>query len=234
MRRVTSVLALALLLPLFASTTQADDWPQFRGPGGTGVVTDKVPTEWGTDKNVAWKVNVKGVAWSCPIVIGDKVFITTAYADGQNKPKPGAGGFGGGGPPKGGPGGFPKGGFGGGAPPKETYQFKVLCLDRATGKTVWEKVAKEARPTIATHSTNTYATETPVSDGKHIYAYFGMTGLHGFHVLAGMVVWIWMLVRAFKGQFGPKYFGPIDFSALYWHIVDLIWIYLFPLLYLIN
>jgi cytochrome c oxidase subunit 3 len=64
--------------------------------------------------------------------------------------------------------------------------------------------------------------------------YFFMTGLHGFHVLIGIGIWIWMLVKASKGQFGPTYFGPIDFTALYWHLVDLIWIYLFPLLYLIH
>jgi cytochrome c oxidase subunit 3 len=64
--------------------------------------------------------------------------------------------------------------------------------------------------------------------------YFFMTGLHGIHVLGGIGVFIWLLLRASKGQFGPKYFGPIDYAALYWHLVDLIWIYLFPLLYLIH
>jgi cytochrome c oxidase subunit 3 len=64
--------------------------------------------------------------------------------------------------------------------------------------------------------------------------YFFMTGLHGLHVLIGIGVFIWLLLRAMKGQFGPKYFGPIDYAALYWHLVDLIWIYLFPLLYLIH
>jgi len=64
--------------------------------------------------------------------------------------------------------------------------------------------------------------------------YFFMTGLHGFHVLIGIGIWVWMLLKASKGQFGPTYFGPIDFTALYWHLVDLIWIYLFPLLYLIH
>ncbi len=64
--------------------------------------------------------------------------------------------------------------------------------------------------------------------------YFFMTGLHGIHVLGGIGVFIWLLIRANKGQFGPKYFGPIDYAALYWHLVDLIWIYLFPLLYLIH
>ena len=64
--------------------------------------------------------------------------------------------------------------------------------------------------------------------------YFAMTGLHGIHVLFGIFVFIWLLMRAVKGQFNDKYFGPIDFAALYWHIVDLIWIFLFPLLYLIH
>jgi cytochrome c oxidase subunit 3 len=64
--------------------------------------------------------------------------------------------------------------------------------------------------------------------------YFAMTGLHGIHVLFGVFVFIWLLIRAVKGQFNESYFGPIDFAALYWHIVDLIWIFLFPLLYLIH
>ena len=64
--------------------------------------------------------------------------------------------------------------------------------------------------------------------------YFAMTGLHGIHVLFGVFVFIWLLIRALKGHFTPDYFGPVDYAALYWHIVDLIWIFLFPLLYLIH
>ena len=64
--------------------------------------------------------------------------------------------------------------------------------------------------------------------------YFALTGLHGIHVLGGIAVWGWLLLRARRGEFGPKYFGPVDYAALYWHLVDLIWIYLFPLLYLIH
>lgn len=64
--------------------------------------------------------------------------------------------------------------------------------------------------------------------------YFFMTGLHGFHVLAGIGVFVWLLLRARTGVFNWAYFGPIDYAALYWHLVDLIWIYLFPLLYLIH
>jgi cytochrome c oxidase subunit 3 len=64
--------------------------------------------------------------------------------------------------------------------------------------------------------------------------YFMMTGLHGLHVLAGMIVLAWLLVRARRGDFSPDYFLPVDLGGLYWHLVDLIWIFLFPLLYLIH
>ncbi len=64
--------------------------------------------------------------------------------------------------------------------------------------------------------------------------YFLMTGLHGIHVVCGMIAILWLIVRAMKRQFGPRYFSPVDFVGLYWHLVDLIWIYLFPLLYLIH
>jgi cytochrome c oxidase subunit 3 len=64
--------------------------------------------------------------------------------------------------------------------------------------------------------------------------YFLMTGLHGFHVLVGMGLITWVLLRARTGEFGPTYFTPVDIVGLYWHLVDLIWIFLFPLLYLIH
>ena len=69
----------------------------------------------------------------------------------------------------------------------------------------------------------------------HIFfgIYFIMTGLHGIHVLAGMVLITWLLVRTLRGHFGSAYFTPVDLGGLYWHVVDLIWIFLFPLLYLI-
>jgi cytochrome c oxidase subunit 3 len=64
--------------------------------------------------------------------------------------------------------------------------------------------------------------------------YFMMTGVHGLHVLVGIGVLTWMVIRNQRAEFGPRYFTPIELSALYWHLVDLIWIYLFPLLYLID
>ena len=74
----------------------------------------------------------------------------------------------------------------------------------------------------------------PEHTGMFFTIYFAMTGLHGIHVLFGVFVFTWLLIRAAKGQFTPDYFGPVDYAALYWHIVDLIWIFLFPLLYLIH
>jgi len=70
--------------------------------------------------------------------------------------------------------------------------------------------------------------------GMFFSIYFAMTGLHGLHVLAGMAAIGWILRRAVRGDFGPLYFGPVDYVGLYWHLVDLIWIFLFPLLYLIH
>jgi len=64
--------------------------------------------------------------------------------------------------------------------------------------------------------------------------YFMMTGVHGLHVLIGIGVFIWLYWKNAKGDFSAEYYTPIDLTALYWHLVDLIWIYLFPLLYLID
>jgi len=64
--------------------------------------------------------------------------------------------------------------------------------------------------------------------------YFIMTGLHGLHVVVGMSILAWVLVKNMKGKFSPQYFTPVDLGALYWHLVDLVWIYLFPLLYLVG
>ncbi|MGD9489142.1 MAG: cytochrome c oxidase subunit 3 family protein [Calditrichaceae bacterium] len=64
--------------------------------------------------------------------------------------------------------------------------------------------------------------------------YFAMTGLHGFHILFGMFAISWVLYRTVKDEFSAEYYTPIEMTGLYWHLVDLIWIFLFPLLYLIG
>jgi cytochrome c oxidase subunit 3 len=91
-----------------------------------------------------------------------------------------------------------------------------------------------SRPTA--HDLEIQASMGPPPEHTNMFfsIYFAMTGLHGLHVLFGIFIFIWLLVRAIKGHFTPDYFGPIDYAALYWHLVDLIWIFLFPLLYLIH
>jgi cytochrome c oxidase subunit 3 len=64
--------------------------------------------------------------------------------------------------------------------------------------------------------------------------YFAMTGLHAIHMLIGVGIFVWLIVKAWKNDFGPKYYTPVEIAGLYWHFVDVVWIYLFPLLYLID
>ncbi|QQR88776.1 MAG: cytochrome c oxidase subunit 3 family protein [Myxococcales bacterium] len=74
----------------------------------------------------------------------------------------------------------------------------------------------------------------PAETGIFFGLYFIMTGVHGLHVLIGIGVIIWILIRNIRGEFSERYFTPVDITALYWHLVDLVWIYLFPLLYLME
>jgi len=78
----------------------------------------------------------------------------------------------------------------------------------------------------------------PGNEPRNVQIFFGiyflMTGLHGIHVLIGMLLIGWILIKSARGAFGPQYFTPVDLVGLYWHLVDLIWIFLFPLLYLIT
>ncbi len=73
-------------------------------------------------------------------------------------------------------------------------------------------------------------------DHTHVFfsLYFVMTGIHAIHIIVGIGVWIWILRRNMRGDFSKRYFTAIDTTALYWHLVDLVWIYLFPMLYLID
>jgi outer membrane protein assembly factor BamB len=180
-RHLLALVGTATLLP----NLSAADWTQFRGNDGTGVSTEtKLPAEWSATKNVAWKVSLPGVAWSCPIVVGDKVFVTTAITDNQAKP---GGGFGGGGGPGGGRG--PGGGGGGRGGPNKEYTWKVVCLNRDTGKEEWSKTAAVGKPKYGAHASNTFASETPVTDGERVYAYFASSGTVIAYDLKGNEVW---------------------------------------------
>lgn len=192
---MTTRLRAAILLGGLAcsATTLAADWTQFRGPKADGVVEGaKLPTEWEASKNLKWKTDIAGVGWSSPVVVGQKVIVTTAVSENQRKPQAG-GGFGGGGGGRPGGGGPGAGGPGGAYPkgqgaPSTPFKFQVICLDLATGKELWKQTAIDDKPKILTHSSNTYATETPVTDGQYVYAYFGMHGLFCYD-LNGKLIW---------------------------------------------
>ena len=92
-----------------------------------------------------------------------------------------------------------------------------------------KEVATLAKPPDPRHDS-----ERPANAHLFFGIYFVMTGLHGLHVVAGMILITWLLIRSIKGHFTSAYFTPVDLGGLYWHIVDVIWIFLFPLLYLIR
>lgn len=150
-----------------------DNWPQFRGPGSTGVADDdpRLPDEWSSTKNVAWKADIPGRGWSSPIVWGNRVFVTTVVPT-EAKEKARKGLY-----------------FGGerGIPTDE-HRWMLYALDFDTGKTVWQREVHKAVPAFSRHLKNSYASETPVTDGRHVYAYFGNTGIFAFD-FSGNKIW---------------------------------------------
>lgn len=167
------------------SVLLADNWGHWRGPNGNGTSpTAKPPTTWSDTENVKWKVEIPGKGSGSPIVWEDRVFVVTAVAaerpvEGESERprargvRPGRGGFGGRGEP---------------AEPLTKTAFKILCLDRATGEQKWEQTAIEAVPHQGVHSTNNFASASPCTDGKHVYAFFGSRGLYCY-TLDGELVW---------------------------------------------
>lgn len=174
---------LNLFIALSALTAHAADWPQFRGPSGTGEAPGaNPPTSWSETSNVKWKVKLPGAGAGTPIVWGEFIFIQTAISTGK-KMEPAKDAEAAATPPAAGqPGGRPRGPFGGGfgrgEAPSEKQQFAVLCIERATGKTLWQKVVKEELPHEGHHRDHGFASHTPVTDGKNLYAWFGSRGLH--------------------------------------------------------
>src|SRR4029079_9599638 len=110
-------------------------------------------------------------------------FVTTAECDKQSKPDPQNTGPGVGGYTE----FFTRGAINL-PPPNVIHRFKVLCLDVGTGKVLWEQTAREGRPTIPIHANNTYASESPATDGERVVAYFGMMGVYCYD-LSGKQLW---------------------------------------------
>lgn len=174
MKRVT-----LLLLPALALAFGVDDWPRWRGPSNNGVARGDVPTEFGPDKNVAWKLDLPGRGFSSPVLWGDRLFLTNAVPTGADAPAQPAAGEGGG----------PRRGAGGGAGKGREHKFVMMAVDARTGKTIWERVAKTATPHEGYHGRyGSFASNSPVTDGKHVLAFFGSRGLYCYD-LDGKLIW---------------------------------------------
>jgi len=171
----------ALPIAVFVAVTlsvSASHWPAWRGPNHNGTAPDaNPPIEWSDTKNVKWKVKLPGHGSATPVVWEDKIFIQAAVKKEAAQPTP---------PVPAEPGDGRRRGRS--EKPSDTYQFMVLCLDRKTGKTIWEKIAKETVPHEGHHQDHGFASSSPITDGKHLYAYFGSRGLYCYD-LTGTLKW---------------------------------------------
>ena len=164
------------------------NWPTWRGNEGTGAVSSgKPPVTWSEDENVVWKTPLPGLGNSTPVIWGDRIYLTTAV---ETEEKAATGPANGGddrGERRGRRRGR-RGGFGGGAAPTNVFDFRVLAIDRATGEVLWNKSATRAVPHERGHQTGSQASNSPVTDGRFLYAHFGSRGVHCF-TLDGEPVW---------------------------------------------
>lgn len=174
--------SLLLTLTLEVSPTSAaggGNWPQWRGPDGSGISSERgLPEVWGEKQNVRWKTPLPGRGHSSPVVWGKRVFVTTAIEgplvpgakavehkfDGQVWKHPDSVGA------------------------DRKHAFKVIALDRDTGKVLWEQTAWEGTPYDDRHRKSSYAASTPATDGRMVYAYFGTEGLYAFD-MSGRLAW---------------------------------------------
>jgi len=179
----------------------AENWPGFRGEGARGVAKTTVPVRWDvkTGENVAWKVAVPGLGHSSPVIWGDQIFLTTAVS----------------------------------SDPKAVFErkligqldkrqdqarqeFRVMAIDRKSGKIFWSRAAVEMAPRVLRHPHNSYASPTPATDGKRLVAFFGSEGLYCYG-LDGKLLWKKDLGVMDQGAFDvPDYQWGSAASPLLW------------------
>ncbi|MBU0717489.1 MAG: PQQ-binding-like beta-propeller repeat protein [Planctomycetes bacterium] len=176
-RRTFLTITVIIVLACLATPSVAGpppNWPQFRGPSATGVADGHaLPITWDVEKgtNIRWKTPIPGLAHSSPTAWGDRVFITSAVS---SDPDP-----------------YLRTGLYGESPdhPEDfVHHFRVYCLDRLSGKIIWEKTAHSGIPKVKRHIKSSHANPTPATDGKHVVAFFGSEGLFTFD-LDGNLLW---------------------------------------------
>ena len=169
---VTGASVLASLI-MYTADVVAQSWPQFRGPDANGVVADnpKLPVHWSASDNIDWRTPVPGLGWSSPIVANGLVVFTTVLSDGEIE--------------------TPEGGWYGGGErdvPTDTHHWVVYGLDLETGETRWTTEVHADVPQSSHHVKNTFASETPVTDGERLYVTFGNVGTYALD-FTGAVLW---------------------------------------------
>ncbi len=155
--------------------SDGDYWPTWRGPDATGVAPKgNPPLTWSETENIKWKVKLSGQGTSSPVIWGDKIFFLTAIeTDKKGSPTAQSAAQGGGG----------RRPFHGGRPPTNVYKFDIVCLDRKTGRPLWQKTAREELPHEGHHSSyGGFASYSPVTDGKYVWASFGSHGVYCYDV----------------------------------------------------
>ncbi len=168
------IIPFAALLSLVGTTWKASaDWPQYRGPSASGTdESHALPVSWNveTGENVRWHTPIPGLAHSSPIVAGDRVYVATAVSPKEADLKVGL--------------------YGdiGAADDNEPQEWRLLALDKATGKVLWDSLAVKAVPKVKRHTKATHCNSTPVTDGQHIAAIFSGEGLFCFDT-AGALLW---------------------------------------------
>ena len=137
------------------------DWAYWRGAAATGMARGDAPIKWNDTQGVRWKATIPGRGFSSPVVWGDRIFLTTAVPADAAAAKRGL----------------------------VEHRFLVQCYDRATGKVLWEQVARTETPHELAHPTyGSFASNAPITDGKYIYAFFGSRGLYAY-TMDGQPVW---------------------------------------------
>jgi len=203
-RIALAVISTALIFWTFASGLVPEEtyWSYWRGPAGDGMAVGDAPLNWSDTENVRWKVDIPGKGNSSPVIWGDRIFLTTAIKTGpEAKPEPAA-------KPA------AKGrGFGMSSGPQVEHNFDVLCIDRKTGKILWQRTAKTAVPHEGHHPQyGSFASNSPVTDGQHVYAFFGSRGMYCYD-LEGNLIWqkdfgVQMrMIMAFGEGMGPVISG---------------------------
>jgi outer membrane protein assembly factor BamB len=197
---IISQLVLAQVQPDYQA-----NWPQWRGPLATGEApAGNPPIEWSETKNVKWKVEIPGRGHSTPIIWGEKVFILTAVETNEKGEKPAEASNEGRRMP--------------GNTTENILDFKVMAFNRADGSLIWEKSVIKEAPVDGTHETGTWASNSPVTDGEHLFAYFGSRGLYCLD-FDGNVLW----QRDF-GQMSKKMsFGEGSSPAIYEDRIVVLW-----------